>query len=85
MFDDSIPADGLLVADNNLPYERGRCLVDKVCDVIRCEQYRVLTEDSYLDGMIPYINFDYKHLYLSLICLVKVMFLKHQYGVGFAS
>ncbi len=60
MFDDSISADGLLVADNNLPYRRSSRLLDKVRNVIRCKHYSIRTEQSYVDWIRRYIYFHNK-------------------------
>lgn len=60
MFDDAIPADGLLVADNNPPYQRSPRLLDKVRNVIRCKHYSIRTEQSYVDWIKRYIYFHKK-------------------------
>jgi hypothetical protein len=60
MFDDSSPADGSWVADNNLPYQRSPRLLDKVRNVIRCKHYSIRTEQSYVDWIKRYIFFHNK-------------------------
>ena len=60
MFDDSIPAGGLLVSDDNLPYEQSPRLLDRVRNVIRCKHYSIRTEQSYVDWIKRYIYFHNK-------------------------
>ena len=60
MFDDSSPADGFLLADNNLPYQRSPRLLDKMRNVIRCKHYSIRTEQSYVAWIKRYIYFHQK-------------------------
>jgi hypothetical protein len=60
MFDDSIPAGGLLVSDDNLPYEQNPRLLDRVRNVIRCKHYSIRMEQSYVDWIKRYIYFHNK-------------------------
>jgi integron integrase len=60
MLNDSIPADCLVVSDNNLPYQQSPRLLDRVRNVIRCKHYSIRTEQSYVDWIKRYIYFHNK-------------------------